>query len=58
MTEPKHTVVIVESSTGEVVKEFDVTGKSDRHIDRLMAGMSINLDHESFYVDERKPADA
>lgn len=36
---------------GEVVKEVDVTGKSERSIERVIAGMLINMSPD-FYVDD------
>ena len=35
---------------GKVVKRLDVTGQSDRSIDRVERGMNINLNHEAFYT--------
>lgn len=43
-------VEIVNRETQEVVESFDVEGKADRVIDRLEAGISINLDHQRFYT--------
>lgn len=37
--------------TGEEVHRVDTTGKSERHIDRVEGGMSINLNHEMYYLD-------
>lgn len=53
----KHTVCIVKTDTGEVVKESDVTGWSERRIEKLMDGMSINLNWDSYHISERKPTD-
>lgn len=52
------TVAIVKSATGEAVREFDVTGRTERQIDKLIDGISINLDHENYHVEERPSADA
>lgn len=35
--------VYIKTETGRVIKIFDVTGKSDRHIAKLVAGIEINL---------------
>lgn len=52
----KQIVVIAKSETGEVVKEFDVTGWSERRADKLMDGISINLNHDEYYVEQREAA--
>jgi len=44
-------VQIINYETGETERSFDVTGKSDRHIERLIRGIEINLDHARYYVD-------
>lgn len=54
----KHTVCIVKSGTGEVVKESDVTGWPERRIDKLMDGMSINLNWDAYHIENRKPAES
>lgn len=41
---------IVERETGNVVESFDVEGDTDRAIDKLEAGIDINLDHQRFYT--------
>lgn len=50
----KRTVVIVKNDTQEVVKEFDVTGQPDRRIERLINGMSINLDWANYSIEQRE----
>lgn len=52
----KQIVVIAQKGTGKVVKEFDVTGWSERRADKLMDGMSINLDHDRYYISQRDVA--
>jgi hypothetical protein len=37
---------------GEVVKEIDVTGKSERDIERITMGLLRNMNTDSFFVDE------
>lgn len=44
-------VQIINSETGEAERSFDVSGKSDRQIERLIRGIEINLDHARYYVD-------
>jgi len=34
----------------EVVKRMDVTGMSERKIDRIDSGMNINLNHKEYYI--------
>lgn len=52
----KHIVRIVEDETGNVVREFDVTGKTERQIDKMINGIYINLDVERFsVVEEEQP---
>lgn len=46
-------VEIVRRSDGHVEYRTIVTGQSDRQIDRLVNGMSINLDHVNWSVVER-----
>jgi hypothetical protein len=36
--------------TAEVVKRLDVSGKSEKSIDRIDDGLNINLNHEKFYT--------
>lgn len=43
---------IVEDSTKEVVSRIDVTGKSERAIERIAGGMSINLNHDKYSIVE------
>lgn len=44
-------VQIINNETGEAERSFDVSGKSDRQIERLVRGIEINLDHARYYVD-------
>jgi hypothetical protein len=41
---------VVKYDGGDVVKEFDVTNKGEREIDRLDIGLNINLNHEEYYT--------
>lgn len=45
-------IEIIDKSTKEVVKRLDVTGKSDRSIDRCEMGMNINLNSEKYYTQQ------
>ena len=40
--------------TFETVKELDVTGRSDRDVDRIMRGMLINMNREKYFVRDTK----
>ena len=44
-------VQIINNETGEAEESFDVSGESDRQIERLIRGIEINLDHTRYYVD-------
>lgn len=44
-------VQIINNETGEAEESFDVSGESDRQIERLIRGIEINLDHARYYVD-------
>ena len=35
---------------GGVVKRLDVTGKTDRSVDTIEAGMNRNLNHDQYYT--------
>ncbi|MBK4183184.1 hypothetical protein [Corynebacterium macginleyi] len=52
--QPQRLVEIIRFGTGEAVESFDVTDYSERQIERLMSGMSINLNHDEFYIQERR----
>lgn len=39
---------VVEDATGKVEKEFDVTGKTARQVDKLFDGLSRNLNHDKY----------
>jgi len=43
---------IVKDSTQEVVSRLDVTGKSERAIERIEGGMSLNLNHNQYSIRE------
>jgi hypothetical protein len=45
----KRYLEIVEIETREIVKRVDVTGKSERNIERVMSGMLTNMS-EKFFV--------
>ena len=39
---------VVEDATGKVEKEFDVTDKTARQVDKLFDGLSRNLNHDKY----------
>jgi hypothetical protein len=49
ITGGKMKIEIVEFETEKVIKTFDVTGKSERQIEKIENGININLDLERFY---------
>jgi len=48
----KKLVRVLRDSTGEVVKEFDVTDKSDRQVQRVVQGLNRQLNHDDYTVVE------
>lgn len=42
---------LYEYGTGEVVKEFDVSGMGDREKERLFDGMVMKIDFEKYGLD-------
>ena len=43
-------IEVVEIVSGKVVHSVDTRGKSDRDVERAMAGMLINIDRSRFLV--------
>lgn len=56
MPSPKIFIEVVEKATGEVVKRSDASRMSTSQSDRLMRGLSINLDTNRFFVRTRHEA--
>lgn len=46
----KKVIQIISYETGEPTHEVDVTGMSERQIDKVDSGMNINLNHSEFYT--------
>jgi len=46
-------IEIIKYSSGEVVKRIDVSGISQRNIDRIDSGMNRNMNHSEYYTIER-----
>lgn len=50
MTKPTRSIDVVDCETDEVVSRVNVAGKSERMIDRVEAGMAINMNHERYFT--------
>lgn len=48
----KRGILVKHIKTGEVVKRIDVTGKSERHIERCMMGMLINMNQGDYRIED------
>lgn len=48
---------IIEYDTGKCEKRIEVTGKSEREVERLERGMLRNLNRDKFYVADTGYAD-
>ena len=46
----KRELRVVDLETREVVHRSDVTGKSDRHVERAMNGLLMKIDTDRYYV--------
>jgi len=51
MTKPM--LYIRRKDTNEIAEALDVEGYSQRDIERMIRGMSINLNHDDYYVDDQ-----
>ncbi len=45
-------IEIVCYETGEVIKRYDVTDKSERQRDKFDSGLNINMNHDEYYTRE------
>lgn len=50
----KNYIEIVRDNTGVVVNRIDVTGKSERSIERCEDGIHINMNHNDFHTRVRE----
>jgi hypothetical protein len=48
----KREMRVVESTTGKVVHRVDVSGKDDRHAEKVMSGMLRNMDTGTYHVED------
>lgn len=48
----KKVLKVVETATGRVVHEVDVSEKSDAMIERVLSGMLMRIDTDKFHVEE------
>lgn len=51
METPKKYLVIKDYETNNIVEKIDITGKSNRAIEKIESGMNINLNHVAFYTE-------
>jgi hypothetical protein len=57
----KRELQVVEAETGETVHTVDVTGSSDRTVEKVTLGMLINMDTGRYFIrdsDDDGPGDA
>lgn len=47
-------IEVIEDETKEAVLRMDVTEKSDRTIERVWSGLSLNLNHDKFTITENE----
>ena len=47
-------VRVIEIGTGDIVREIDVTGKGDTHVEYLIRGLLKQMDTDKFYVDDSR----
>jgi hypothetical protein len=45
-------IEIIKDKTGEVVSRMDVTTQSERNVERIWRGISLNLNHSEFSIKE------
>lgn len=51
--QPQHRKIqVIETATGEVVHEVDVTGQSEHNRNKVFWGMMRNLNHDEFHLRE------
>lgn len=46
----KRYIKVISYETKEVVEKIDVTGRSEREIERCERGLNINLNHDKYYT--------
>ncbi|MCG7467223.1 hypothetical protein MHY13_03620 [Corynebacterium sp. ACRPE] len=49
-TQPQRFLEITSIATGEVAESFNVTGDTERQVERLLRGILTNLNREEFFV--------
>ncbi len=52
MTGQKREILVKRIKTGEIVSRVDVTGQSERNIDRCMMGMLINMNQDDYRIED------
>lgn len=57
MAQAKRFLRVVETASGKVVREIDVTGDSEGKVERVERGLLRNMDREHFYVADTANSD-
>lgn len=52
MKKKKRVLHVIRLGTEEVVKTLDMTGKTDRQVEKIERGMLINLDLENYCIED------
>lgn len=47
-------LLIKEITTGKIIKELDVSNKSERTIERIIRGLLHQMNTDKYYIDETK----
>jgi hypothetical protein len=53
----KKVIQVISYESGEIVHEVDVTGRSERNVDRVESGINRNLNHDQYYTLEAEIED-
>jgi hypothetical protein len=53
MNSEKTFISIREKGTCKIVRAIDVTGKSERTIQKIIRGIKINMDPKNYYINGR-----
>jgi curli biogenesis system outer membrane secretion channel CsgG len=51
---PVRELRVVRTATGEVVHRVDVTGQSDRFVEKCLRGLLTNMNREEFHVEDSR----
>jgi hypothetical protein len=50
----KKYIEVIQKATKKVVKRMDVSSQSERSIDRIERGMSINMNHAEYFAQQNE----